>query len=183
MTRLFSWLLITLSLSVSEEVRSLITPTQQINEEARDFLESLMSQSSDDTPTQCHQCSSSRNSKELKSNLMIFMSFSVPLESWLEWSYAIEKKGGIFVLKGLPDNSFQAFARKVQELKAKGVYAPICIDPQSYEKYQIDAVPAVLLIEGDTYDKIQGNIFLETALRKFAQEGSCKPGRERALKK
>ena len=102
-------------------------------------------------------------------NLMVFISFSVPMESWKEWSVGMEKSGGTFVLRGLPDNSFQLFSKKVTELRKEGVKAPIVIDPEAYSKYGIEAVPAVVQLDGQKYDKMSGNIRLEEVLRRFAQ--------------
>ena len=44
--------------------------------------------------------------------LYIFISFSVPLESWIDLSLELDKAGGSFVLNGIPNHSFSEFALK-----------------------------------------------------------------------
>lgn len=107
-------------------------------------------------------------------NLMVFISFSVPLESWKDLSAQLEKTDGVFVLKGIPDNSFEKLSEKLVELKAAGVNAPIDIDPEKFETHGIVEVPAFVLEEGPRTDKIFGNIRLDTALREIAEKGEMR---------
>lgn len=101
----------------------------------------------------------------------IFISFSVPIESWKDLSCELEKAGGVFVLNGIPNGSFSEFADKVKEIRSKGIDAPIQIDPQSFEKYGIEHVPAFVLDDGNEFDKIYGNIPLSKALQLIAETG------------
>lgn len=170
---IFSSLLLTLS-PLSEEVTQFAEEAgKRIDEEAATFLKGLYDQAAFDVPAKCKKCLPSSTSVQLQTyNLMVFISFSVPLESWKEWSQALENRRGVFVLRGLPGNSFQTFAQKVKELRDAGVYAPISIDPESYEKYSIQSVPTVVRLDGEQWDKISGNIRLETVLRIFAEKKS-----------
>jgi conjugal transfer pilus assembly protein TraW len=104
--------------------------------------------------------------------IFIFISFSVPVESWKDLSEELDKAGGVFVLKGIPNHSFLEFAAKVEELRNNGVNAPIQIDPLSFEKYGIEHVPAIVLDDGRTFDKIYGNVRLNAALDLIAQYGT-----------
>ena len=106
-----------------------------------------------------------------KTSLFIFISFSVPIESWKDLSCELEKAGGVFVLNGIPNGSFSEFADKVKEIRSKGIDAPIQIDPQSFEKYGIEHVPAFVLDDGNEFDKIYGNIPLSKALQLIAETG------------
>jgi len=130
------------------------------------FLEKLLEKKA------CPTCSLQEASEE--SHLMVFISFSVPVESWKDLSLQLEKTEGRFLLRGLPGNSFEELTKKIFEMRAAGVNAPIDIDPDRFEKYGIDAVPAIVLENGETFDRIVGNIRLDAALRLFAEslEGS-----------
>lgn len=169
MSWIISWLLLILPPSISEEVKQFSENAgKQVDEEALSFLKDLYERAASDVPEKCKKCLPSPTSVQLPTyNLMVFMSFSVPLESWKDWSYSLEKMEGVFVLRGLPGNSFQAFAQKIKELRNAGVNAPISIDPEAYEKYGIEVVPSIVIIEGEQYDKISGNIRMERAFSLF----------------
>ncbi len=174
MSWVISYFLLTLTPSISEEVKRFSEQAgKQVDEEALTFLKDLYTQAPPDSPIKCKKCVAPPIGAHSSSyNLMTFMSFSVPLESWKEWSKSLEKIGGVFVLRGLPGNSFQIFAQKIKELRNAGINAPIYVDPEAYHKYGIQAVPTTVLLDGEKYDKITGNIHLEAALRAFKEKGS-----------
>jgi len=166
-----NWVLASLigSSSVSQEVKEFVEQADQaLHDEAQMFLKKLFDDAASD-PRDCTKCSQKFTAPN--HNLMVFISFSVPLESWKEWSYTLEKLGGTFVLKGIPENSFPIFLKKVIELRLAGVSAPIYIDPEAYEKFGIEAVPTVLALNGTKYDKVAGNIRLDAALKMFNEKG------------
>ncbi len=99
--------------------------------------------------------------------LFVFISFSVPVESWKDLSAELENTDGVFVLKGIPQGSFKEFASKVTELRRQGINAPIQIDPLAFEKYGIEHVPAFVQSEGKLFNKVVGNIPLSTVLELF----------------
>lgn len=109
-----------------------------------------------------------------KYEVMIFMSFSIPLSLWKEYSESLEKTGGAFVIRGLPEDSFEAFAKALKVLREKGIYAPIIINPKHFEKFEVNSVPTIICVEQKKYDKISGTISLRYALEKFSQEGDTK---------
>lgn len=94
----------------------------------------------------------------------VFMSFSVPDETWLNLSSEMENYSGIFVLGGLPNNSFQEFSRKLEKLKQKGMSAAVLIDPNLFKEHQIQNSPAFVFMYGSKIHKISGNISLKCAL-------------------
>lgn len=100
--------------------------------------------------------------------IFVAMSFSVPESVWLSLSKELEKAGGIFVLRGLPNNSFNELASKLLSLKSKGVNAPIQLDPKFFQVHHITSVPAFLIKEEREVYKIQGNISLKFALSKMS---------------
>lgn len=104
-------------------------------------------------------------------NFYIFMTFDLPDQLWIEYSKSLEKIGGAFAIRGLPNNSFLSFARKVKNLREKGVSAPIQLNPQLFIDYQIECSPTMALIQGRICDKISGSISVDHAVEKFAKEG------------
>ena len=107
-------------------------------------------------------------------NLLVFISFSVPLETWKDFSAQMEKTGGVFIVRGVPKESFELFAFKVLELLNEGVLAPIDIDPELFLQYGISEAPAVVLRDGKKYDMARGNLRLSDTLRLFSEEGETK---------
>jgi len=119
------------------------------------------------------KCFKSNNSHleapSLSESLSIFISFSVPEESLKELSYGLEKTGGVFVIRGLPHNSFREFFEKTKSLKEKGILAPILIDPEAFENFNIERVPTFALKNGESFEKYEGNIPLSDSLRLFSE--------------
>lgn len=103
--------------------------------------------------------------------LLVFISFSVPLETWKEHSYYLQKVQGAFVLRGIPQNSFEALGSKIIELRKAEIQAEVILDPQAFEKYDIQLIPTILLRKEEKYDKIAGNISLPSALSLLSAKG------------
>jgi type-F conjugative transfer system pilin assembly protein TrbC len=94
--------------------------------------------------------------------------------------------GGVLVFNGLPDNSWVKLNKTVTEIVGNEEGVGIQIDPEEFDRFKIKTVPAFVLIkEADLitgtseepaedkviYDKVTGNIGIETALRLFAEKG------------
>lgn len=103
--------------------------------------------------------------------ILVFMSFSVPKAAWLSLSEELDREGGVFVIRGLPKNSFRAFAERLIALREEGVLAPIQLDPKAFRQHEITAVPAVVLRKGDSWDKVTGNVSLRFALDQMKRRG------------
>ena len=86
-------------------------------------------------------------------------------------SKELEKEGGVFVLRGLPNNSFSELAAKLLSLKKSGVNAAIQLNPIFFQTHQITNVPAFIVKAGDEFNKISGNISLKSALEKMLLKG------------
>lgn len=91
----------------------------------------------------------------------VFISFSVPTETWKDYSQEMDQ-GGVFILRGVPNNSFSDFALKVAELRREGVYAPIELDPELFLKHSVEVVPTIVFQNGN---RVEGNITLDRAKR------------------
>lgn len=188
MIRLFSLLIATTILpSPDQEVLELLRPPSKAAvDEAKAFIEELSHPPKENEK----KCSFSAQVPELprlkgsmNGKLLVFISFSVPLGTWKEHSYFLEKIGGCFVLRGLPENSFTAFSQKLLELNKAGIHAEILLDPPSFEKYEINSVPSVILEGENHYDKLSGNIQLTKVLRLFVESGENKELAQEVCKK
>ena len=106
-----------------------------------------------------------------QTSLYVFVSFSLPDETWLTLSKELEKVGGIFILRGLPENSFKNLALKVQALRKKGLKIPLQVDPRLFTKFDVQAIPTFVINEEEKFDKLSGNVSLAFALEKMSLRG------------
>ena len=128
------------------------------------------------------------------SEVIVFMSLSVPAAAWREWSVETARIGAPLVLRGVARGGLRATVKRV------GAHLPpnagAAIDPRLFRLFGIEAVPAVAVVPGgvppcttrgcsaDTappHDVIGGNIGLEAALAAIAHESG--PGRETARRR
>jgi len=103
--------------------------------------------------------------------LLVFISFSMPEASLLSFAKELESCGGVFVVRGLPNNSFSEFFNKLNHLKEIGMDAPILIDPDSFEEYEVTEVPTIVLKGDEAFDKMTGNVPVSYALETFSEKG------------
>ena len=130
----------------------------------------------------CKSCTTLASS-EATPTLSIYMSFSIPAATWKEYSDTLKQIGGVFVLRGLPDNSFEAFSTTVKKFRVLGIDASIRLDPEAFEKHNIQEVPALILEEGNSCDKVVGNQRIEDSLRLIIEKGTAHQSAEKILKK
>jgi conjugal transfer pilus assembly protein TrbC len=128
-------------------------------------------------------CRSSAASLEEKSaedrypSLLVFVSFSMPMEALKTLGHQVNKAGGKLVFRGLVDGSFPKTSEKMREL---GVDA--LIDPTLYQAFEIKACPVFVLLdkpmpssdEKPSHDKLSGHVSLHHALSTFAKGGNQK---------
>ena len=125
------------------------------------------------------------------SEVVIFMSLSVPAVSRREWSLEAARTGAPLVLRGLVPEGLKATVKRIGAHLAEGGGA--AIDPRLFRLFGITVVPAVAVVPGGVppcvsrgcaadppppHDRISGNIGLEAALSIIAAEGG--PGRATA---
>lgn len=120
------------------------------------------------------QCLKNTTSVSDSYQVIIFISLSVPEAIWLQLSEELKKIGGIFVLRGLPNNSFKSLAYHLLNLKRKGIEAPIQIHPQLFKEHGIEKVPAFLVRNEHGFNKLSGNVSLKYALDLFEKEECSK---------
>ncbi len=122
----------------------------------------------------CTNCNTGVSTRD-RYPIMAFVSFSMPTSLWIELSRALQEVGGAMVLRGLPDDSFPLLAKKLTRLTKQGVEAPVILDPRLFDEYDIQAVPAIVVDDGVSFDKISGSVSLDYALEQFASEGETDP--------
>lgn len=127
-----------------------------------------------------------RRSYRDSSILKVFVSSSMGTELLKTYAKEARRYGGVLVFNGLPDNSWVKLNKTVTEIVGNEEGVGIQIDPEEFDRFNIKTVPAFVLIkEADLitgtseepaedkviYDKVTGNIGIETALRLFAEKG------------
>ena len=104
--------------------------------------------------------------------LYIFVSFSLSDEILKVLSQQARAVGGNLVIQGLVNNSFKETQARLRTL---GI--PIDIDPTLFERFEVKRIPTFVLTEikdGDIkgpYDKVTGNVSVQSALELFSVEG------------
>jgi type-F conjugative transfer system pilin assembly protein TrbC len=119
--------------------------------------------------------------------LLVFVSFSMPMATLKTLARDVNRVGGKLVLRGLvkgnlsagrsSEGSFPETLIKLQELQEE-----LIIDPTLFDAYQIEVVPTFVLREQPTenteekvkHDVLQGNVSLEFVLEQFAEKGDVK---------
>jgi conjugal transfer pilus assembly protein TrbC len=119
----------------------------------------------------CQGCFTNPLSIAEEPKIFIFMSFSVPDAVWLNLSQELEGLEGVFVLQGLPHNSFKELAANILRLKEKGFNSTIQLHPKLFQEYEIEHVPTFMIEKGNAFDKVSGNISLSFALDLIKRQG------------
>jgi len=192
MRSLLITLLITLNCSCMADEKDTIaldvwfTKTQRIDEEAVQWLKGhlkerlanenlftnpLREDLKDHSSKECQTCGSENLSLDESSTLYVFMSFSLEDQLWVQFSQELERVGGVFVVRGLPQNSFKELANRIFDLQKKGVNAPIQIHPILFRECDVLLVPTIAVVDGNRYDKISGNLSIKHALEKMSAHG------------
>lgn len=104
------------------------------------------------------KCPSFQPTSEFEPSLQVCMSFSVPTQIWKDLNEELIRHHGVFVVKGLPNNSFQAFAGKVLEFRKHGITAPIRIDPKMFERLTVNQVPLFVVNQNDETHTVSGTV-------------------------
>ncbi len=114
------------------------------------------------------KCNPFQTTAPSSNGLKIYMSFSVPESIWVELDKDLQKQQGVFVLRGLPNNSFQEFSMKVLELRKKGVMSNIQIDPKAFEQKSIRCVPT--FVDDQKGHRVSGTVSVAHVLNLFQDQ-------------
>jgi|GEM_PF-6176530 len=115
----------------------------------------------------CKNCIHDAKDLALDPKVYICISFSVPDAIWLSLSKELESYSGVFVVRGLPSNSFQEFSAKLANLKKRGMSATVQIDPLLFQEHKIEHVPTFLSMEGEEANRVSGTVSLKYVLDLF----------------
>lgn len=104
----------------------------------------------------------------------LFVSFSMS-ETLLSQSFEqAEHLHVTVVFNGLIDNSMPKTASKLSRLTEQYPELSIQIDPVAFEDFGIDAVPALVVSQGQVFDVVRGNLALSDALALIHERGELK---------
>ena len=137
--------------------------------------------------------------REASAEVLIFMSLSVPPESWRQWAAQAGRAGAPLVLRGVlaegEGGRMGSLRKTANEVGSRldGHEVGVAIDPRLFRLFGVERVPAVAVVPGGVpacasrgcsedppppHDLVGGNIGLVASLEAVADEGG--PGREAA---
>lgn len=103
-------------------------------------------------------------------NLLVFVSFFIPLETLRTLAIQVNQVGGKVVFRGLVNGSFKQTAEKIKDLQME-----VIIDPTLFDEYQVKVVPTFVLRNAkEEHDQLSGNVSLEYALEQMSSKGTTK---------
>jgi conjugal transfer pilus assembly protein TrbC len=103
-------------------------------------------------------------------SILVFISFSMPMESIRGWIRQANFIGASVYLRGLVKNSFKDTLDIAQQLFEED-RGGMLIDPTIFTKYSILQVPAVVVQGGNDFDVIYGDVTLDYALENISKFG------------
>ena len=116
------------------------------------------------------------------SDLLIFVSFSMPKESLKLWAEQASRIGCPLLLRGFVDNDLTKTTAKMHAMFGEKANIEILIDPEKFQKFNINIVPAVVIVEPEQkdanddsvpyFDVVYGDTSLEEALNRIAKSES-----------
>lgn len=113
--------------------------------------------------------------------LMVFASFSMPIESLKRLVAQTSRVGGVVVLRGFKNNSYKETVVAINQLGESS--GSVVVNPNAFTKYKVKAVPAVVLAKSnfidqvdkdgcalpDHYASVGGDVSLEYALEELSK--------------
>lgn len=126
----------------------------------------------------------SKSAKPAGPDLMVFVSTSMPIPTLTRLATQMKAAGGVMVFRGVKGGlSKKAFSEWLGQLKPVAeTGASIQIDPESFQRYSVNAVPTFVIAAsrgeecGGTScaaqaSSISGDVSLDYALEKFSSRG------------
>lgn len=107
---------------------------------------------------------------------LVFVSISMPPD---ELKQRVQDAAALnipVVIRGMVNGDMRATANAVAGLVKETNTGGVQIDPTTFRKYNITAVPALIVTcghQGDKVDRLQGDVTLHQALKRVADEGEC----------
>ena len=161
----------------------------QIAQEAKSNEQKMISTYKDDTNLINNNMTPIKNKDFLKSeknnsNAIIFISFSMPDQSIISLVQDARKIHASVVIRGLIHNSFKETFIKMASIVKESGGGGVELNPLLFKKYNIKAVPAVVVVPNDQscflekicsdekFDVIYGDIPIFNALKTIRDHGS-----------
>lgn len=110
------------------------------------------------------KCPSFKPVPDTAPQVQVCMSFSVPSQVWKELNEDLARHEGVFVVNGLPNNSFEAFTDRVLDLRKQGITVPIRIDPKLFERFKVQHVPLFVVTQREETHTVSGTLTLPYVL-------------------
>lgn len=107
---------------------------------------------------------------------LVFVSFSMPPDDLKQRVQDAAALNIPVVIRGMVNGDMRATANVVAGLVKETNTGGVQIDPTTFRKYSITAVPALIVTcghHGDKVDRLLGDIMLNEALKRVAEEGEC----------
>ena len=107
---------------------------------------------------------------------LVFVSFSMPPD---ELKQRVQDAAALkipVVIRGMVNGDMRATANAVAGLVKETNTGGVEIDPTTFRKYNITAVPVLIVAcgnQGDKVDRLQGDLKLHHALKRVAEGGDC----------
>lgn len=100
------------------------------------------------------------------SDVIVFLSFSMPKNSLRLWIKQAYESGASVVIRGLHKDSFNKTTSIVSELISEEG-GGVQIHPDLFKQYKIEKVPAVLVRNAEKIDVVYGDVGLDSALNRI----------------
>ncbi|MFH8136379.1 type-F conjugative transfer system pilin assembly protein TrbC [Pantoea osteomyelitidis] len=107
---------------------------------------------------------------------LVFVSFSMPPDELKQRVQDAAVLNIPVVIRGMVNGDMRATANAVAGLVKESNTGGVQIDPTTFRKYNITAVPVLIVAcgnQGDKVDRLQGDLKLHQALKRVAEEGDC----------
>lgn len=114
--------------------------------------------------------------------LLVFVSFAMPKQSLKLWAEQAARINAKMVIRGFVENSLLKTTAKTQEVFGEKPKAELLVDPESFERFNIQMVSAVVVTEPmqcvqdncsiPIFDVVYGDTSLGSALERLANQGS-----------
>lgn len=105
------------------------------------------------------------------SDYMLFISFSMPEKLMIQTLKDASAHKVPVLLNGLIEDSMPKTIKKIMFYTQKVPDLAIQIDPESFQKYQIKKVPALVSDNGQVFDVVYGNNSLSTLIDEIQRKG------------
>ena len=104
---------------------------------------------------------------------LVFVSFSMPPDELKQRVKDAAELNIPVVIRGMVNGDMRATANAVAGLVKESNTGGVQIDPTTFRKYNITAVPVLIVAcgnQGDTVDRLQGDLTLHQALKRVAED-------------